>query len=78
MKNTSLSVEERLRADRTGEYSREIQKQLQQIEIRLASEARKPRDRFTHEKIRAAENAISSATAIMQLFENLENFKERN
>lgn len=78
MENTSLSVEERLQADRTGDYSREIHKQLKQIEMRLASEARKLHDRLTHEKIRAAENAISSATAVIQLFQNVENFKERN
>ena len=77
MENSSLSVEERLRSDKTGEYAREVYKQLKQIELRLASEARKLHDRSTHEKIKAAETAVISSTSLMQLIESDVNFKER-
>jgi hypothetical protein len=77
MENSSLSVEDRLRLDKTGEYSREVYKQLKQIELRLATEARKLHDRSTHEKIKAAETAVISSTAFMQLFESAINFEER-
>ncbi|MBM3337590.1 MAG: hypothetical protein FJY60_07910 [Betaproteobacteria bacterium] len=77
MENTLLSVEDRLRSDNTGEYSREISKQLKQIELRLATEARKLHDRSTHEKIKAAETAIKSAAAVMQLFETAGKYEER-
>jgi hypothetical protein len=77
MENSSLSVEERLRSDKTGEYAREIHKQLKQIELRLATAARKLHDRSTHEKIKAAETAVTSATALMQLFESTASFEER-
>ena len=77
MENSSLSVEERLRSDKSGEYSKEIYKQLKQIELRLTAEARKLHDRSTHEKIKAAETAVISSTALMQLFESAVNFKER-
>ena len=77
MENSSLSVGERLRSDKTGEYAREIYKQLKKIELRLASEARKLHDRSAHEKIKAAETAVISSTALMQLFESAVNFKER-
>ena len=77
MENSSLSVEERLRSDKSGEYSKEIYKQLKKIELRLTAEARKLHDRSTHEKIKAAETAVISSTALMQLFESAVNFKER-
>jgi hypothetical protein len=77
MENSSLSVEERLRSDKSGEYSKEIYKQLKQIELRLATEARKLHDRSTHEKIKAAETAVISSAALMQLFESAVNFEER-
>ena len=77
MENLSLSVEERLRSDKTGEYAREVYKQLKKIELRLATEARKLHDRSTHEKIKAAETAVTSSSALMQLFESAVNFKER-
>ena len=77
MENSTLSVEERLRSDKTGEYAREVYKQLKQIELRLAAEARKLHDRSTHEKIKAAETAVISSTALMQLFESAVNFEER-
>jgi hypothetical protein len=77
MENSSLSVEERLRSDKTGEYAKGVHKQLKQIELRLATEARKLHDRSTHEKIKAAETAVISSTALMQLFESAVNFKER-
>ena len=77
MENSSLSVEERLRSDKTGEYSREVYKQLKKIELRLATEARKLHDRATHERIKAAETAVISSTALMQLFESAVNFEER-
>jgi hypothetical protein len=77
MENSSLSVEERLRSDKTGEYFREVYKQLKQIELRLTAEARKLYDRSTHEKIKAAETAVISSTALMQLIESAVNFKER-
>ena len=77
MENSSLSVEERLRSDNTGEYFREVYKQLKQIELRLTAEARKLHDRSTHEKIKAAETAVISSTALMQLIESAVNFKER-
>ncbi len=77
MENSSLSVDERLRSDKTGEYAKEICKQLKEIELRLAAEARKLHDRSTHEKIRAAETAVISSTALMQLFESAVNFEER-
>ena len=77
MENSSLSVEERLRSDKTGEYAREVYKQLKKIELRLATEARKLHDRSTHEKIKAAETAVISSTALMQLFESAINLKER-
>ena len=60
MEDSSLSLEERLRSDKTGEYSREVYKQLKQIELRLATEARKLHDRLLHEKIKAAETAVIS------------------
>ncbi len=77
MENASLSVEERLRSDKTGEYARDVYRQLKKIEVRLATEARKLHDRSTHEKIKAAETAVISSTALMQLFESAVNFKER-
>jgi len=77
MENSSLSVEERLRSDKTGEYAIEIGKQLKQIELRLAAEARKLHDRSMHEKIKAAETAVISSTALIQLFESAVNFEER-
>ena len=77
MENSSLSVEERLRSDKTGEDFREVYKQLKQIELRLTAEARKLHDRSTHEKIKAAATAVISSTALMQLFESAVNFKER-
>jgi hypothetical protein len=77
MENPSSSIEERLRSDKTGEYAKEICKQLKQIELRLATEARKLHDRSTHEKIKAAETAVTSAAAFMQLFESTVNFEER-
>ena len=77
MENSSLSVEERLRSDKTGEYSREVYKQLKKIELRLTAEARKLHDRSTHEKIKAAETAIISSAAVMQLFETAGKFEER-
>jgi hypothetical protein len=77
MENSSLSVEERLRSDKTGEYAKEIYKQLKQIELRLAAEARKLHDRSTHEKIKAAETAVISSTAFMQLVESAVNFEKR-
>ena len=77
MENSSLSVEERLRSDKTGEYAKEICKQLKEIELRLAAEARKLHDRSTHEKIKAAETAVISSTAFMQLFESAVNFEKR-
>ena len=77
MENASLSVEERLRSDRTGEFHREVYKQLQQIELRLTAEARKLHDRSTHEKIKAAETAVNSAAAVMQLFETAGKYEER-
>ncbi|MCE2859932.1 MAG: hypothetical protein LW731_08810 [Oxalobacteraceae bacterium] len=77
MKNTSLSVEDRLKSDNTGEYAREIGKQLKQTELRLATEARKLHGRSTHEKIKAAETAVKSAAAVMQLFETMGHFDER-
>ena len=77
MENASLSVEESLRSDKTGEYAREVQNKLKQIEIRLAAEARKLYERSTHEKIKAAETAVISSTALMQLFESAVNFEER-
>ena len=76
MENSSLSVEERLRSDKTGEYTIEIGKQLKQIELRLAAEARKLHDRSMHEKIKAAETAVISSTALIQLFESAVNFEE--
>ncbi len=77
MENASLSVEERLQSDKTGEYARDVYRQLKKIELRLATEARKLHDRSTHEKIKAAETAVISSTALMQLFESAVNFKER-
>ncbi len=77
MENSSLSVEERLRSDKTGEYARDVYRQLKKIELRLATEARKLHDRSTHEKIKAAETAVISSTALMQLFESAVNFEER-
>ena len=77
MENSSLSVEERLRSDKTGEYAREVYKQLKQIELRLATEARKLHNRLTHEKIKAAETAVISSTAVIQLFETAGKFEER-
>ena len=77
MENASLSVEERLRSDKTGEYARDVYRQLKKIELRLATEARKLHNRSTHEKIKAAETAVISSTALMQLFESAVNFKER-
>ena len=77
MENASLSVEERLRSDKTGEYARDVYRQLKKIELRLATEARKLHDRSTHEKIKAAETDVISSTALMQLFESAVNFKER-
>ena len=77
MENSSLSVEERLQSDKTGEHAREIYAQLKQIELRLAAEARKLHDRSTHEKIKAAETAVISSTTFMQLFESTVNFDER-
>ena len=77
MENSSLSVEERLRSDKTGEYAREVYEQLKKIELRLATEARKLHDRSTHEKIKVAETAVISSTALMQLFESAVNFEER-
>ncbi len=77
MENASLSVEDRLRADKTGEYFKEVYKQLKQIELRLTTEARKLHDRSMHEKIKAAETAVISSTAFMQLFESAVNFEER-
>ncbi len=77
MENASLSVEERLRSDRTGEFHTEVYMQLKQIELRLTAEARKLHDRSTHEKIKAAETAVISSTALMQLFESAVNFEER-
>ncbi len=77
MENASLSVEERLRSDKTGEYSREVYKRLKQIELRLTTEARKPHDRATHEKIKAAETAVISSIAVIQLFDTAINFEER-
>ena len=77
MENASLSVEERLRSDKTGEYAKEICKQLKEIELRLAAEARKLHDRSTHEKIKAAETAVISSTALIQLFESAVNLEER-
>ena len=77
MENSSLSVEERLRSDKTGEYSREVYKQLKKMELRLAAEARKLHDRSTHEKIKAAETAVISSTALIQLFESAVNLEER-
>ena len=77
MENSSLSVEERLRSDKTGEYAREVYKQLKQIELRLASEARTLHDRSTHEKIKAAETAVISSIAVIQLFDTAINFEER-
>ena len=77
MENLSLSVEERLRSDKTGEYAKGVHKQLKQIELRLATEARKLHDRSTHEKIKAAGTAVISSTALMQLFESAVNFEER-
>lgn len=77
MENSSVSVEERLRSDKTGAYFREIFKQLKQIELRLAAEARKLHDRSTHEKIKAAETAVTSSIAVMQLFDTAANFEER-
>jgi hypothetical protein len=77
MENSSLSVEERLRSDKTGEYSRKVFKQLRQIELRLTTEARKLHARSTHEKIKAAETAVISSIALMQLFESAVNFEER-
>jgi len=76
MENSSLSVEERLRSDKTGEYSKEVDKQLKQIELRLATEARKLHHRLTHEKIKAAETAVISSIAVMQLFDTAVNFEE--
>ena len=77
MENASLSVEERLRSDKTGEYAKEVYKQLKEIELRLASEARKLHARSTHEKIKAAETVVISATAFMQLCDSAVNFEER-
>ncbi len=77
MENASLSVEERLRSDKTGEYAREVYKQLKKIELRLTTEARKLHDRATHEKIKAAETAVISSTALVQLFEPAVDFEER-
>lgn len=77
MEDSLLSLEERLRSDKTGEYSRKIYKQLKQIELRLAAESRKLHDRSTHEKIKAAETAVRSSSAAMQLFETAVNFEER-
>ena len=77
MENASLSVEDRLRSDKTGEYTREVHKQLKQIELRLAAEARKLHDRSTYEKIKAAETAVISSIAVMHLFESAVNFEER-
>ena len=76
MENASLSVEERLRSDNTGEYAGEVYKQLKKIELRLAAEARKLHDRSTHEKIKAAETAVISSTAVIQLFETAGKFEE--
>ncbi len=77
MENSSLSVEERLRSDKTGEYARDVYRQLKKIELRLATEARKLHDRSTHEKIKAADTAVTSATAFMQLFGSAVNLEER-
>jgi hypothetical protein len=77
MENAPVSVEDRLRSDKTGEYAKEICKQLKQIELRLAAEARQLHDRSTHEKIKAAETAVISSAAFMKLFESTVNFDER-
>ena len=77
MKDTPFSFEDRLRADKTGEYTREISNQLKQMEFRLATEASKLHDRSTHERIKAAETAARSARVVMQLFETAGHFEER-
>lgn len=73
MENSSLSLEERLRSDKNGEFSRELSAQLEMISLRLESEKRKLHDRSTYEKIIAAETAVKSAIVELQFFETERN-----
>ncbi len=68
MQNTSLSLEERLRADHDGRLAEEIAKQLTMIDFRLESEKRKLHTRTSFEHIVAAETAVKSALVALKLF----------
>jgi hypothetical protein len=68
MENVPLSLEERLRTDKTGQFSKQISDQLNAIIIRLESEKRKLQTRSVYEKIVAAETTVKSATVALQLF----------
>lgn len=69
MEKLSPSIEEKLRDDMNGEFHREIADQLTSIAFRLADEKRKLHERSVYEKVVAADNAIKSAIAVIQLFE---------
>ena len=68
MENVPLSLEERLRTDKTGQFSKQISDQLNAIIIRLESEKRKLQTRSVYEKIVAAETTVKSATVALRLF----------
>jgi hypothetical protein len=68
MQNTSLSLEERLRADHDGQIAEQIVRQLTAIDFRLESEKRKLHTRTSFEHIVAAETAVKSALVALQLF----------
>ena len=68
MEGTSQSLEDRLRADQDGQLAEKISRQLTAIEFRLESEKRKLHTRTGFEHIVAAETAVKSALAALQLF----------
>jgi len=68
MENVPLSLEERLRADKTGQFSKQMSDQLNTMIIRLESEKRKLQTRSVYEKIVAAGTTVKSATVALQLF----------
>lgn len=68
MENVPLSLEERLRADETGQLSKEMFDQLNAMRVRLESEKRKLQTQSVYEKIVAAETTVKSAIVALQLF----------
>ncbi len=68
MENLPLSFEERLRADGTGQLSKEMFDQLNTMRVRLESEKRRLQTRSVYEKIVDAETTLKSAIVALQLF----------